>query len=264
MIRGTSIGIGAAVLLLFGFVPGTLVSEVEAQDEGDERAVLHFRAGTSYYEEENFEQALEEFQAAYRLSERPEMLYNIGVTLERLGRWEEAAEAHAEFLEAVPDGPNSAEARVRLERSRERAEREAPDEEEEGAEASPPAEVETPAEPVVEAEGSSNVIPWTVLGVSGALAVVALGTGLAAHGKHGDLEEDCPDRVCPADRADAIDRGEALARTSTAFTFIAAAGAIAGVVLLLVGGDDDEDESRATLEVAPTRGGGYVQGRLVF
>jgi hypothetical protein len=115
----------------------------------------------------------------------------------------------------------------------------------------------------VEADAGPGLAPWIVLGASGALGVVALGTGLAAHGLHGDLEEDCPDGVCPADRAGSIDKGQALARASTALTFIAIAGAATGVVLFFVGGEADE-EDRASLDVSPLRGGGYVQGRLRF
>ncbi|MAQ13544.1 MAG: hypothetical protein CMN30_01915 [Sandaracinus sp.] len=235
------------------WAPG--IAFAQGASDSDQRAQLHYQAAVSYFEEESFEQALVEFRSAHRLSQRPELLYNIGLTLERLGRWDEAAEAHQAFLDAVPGHPDADEARARLERSRSRAEEMSDDEGQ-----APSELVEDPGP--AEAEGSS-VVPWVVLGASGAVGVAALAIGLRAHAIHGDLEDDCPAGVCAADRQDDIDRGQALARTSTALTFVAAAGAITGVVLLLVGGGPDEDE-RVALEVAPTRGGGYVQGRVTF
>lgn len=238
-----------------------LTASAAAQDEepsDDERAAMHFRAAQSYFADENFEQALVEFRSARELSGRPEMLFNIGLTLERLGRWGEAADAHAGFVEEAPDHPDASEARDRMERARQRAARER-----ETGEQVPPIDgvdaVETDEGDPSEGPGA---LPWVVLGASAAVGVVALGTGLAAHGIHGELEEDCPGGVCPADRAGDVDKGQALARASTALTFVALAGAVTGVILFFVGGDGDDDEP--ALSVAPTRGGGYVEGRWAF
>lgn len=112
-------------------------------------------------------------------------------------------------------------------------------------------------------DSGPGATPWVVLGASAAVGVVALGTGLAAHGIHGDLEDDCPGGVCAADRAGDVDKGQALARTSTALTFVALAGAVTGVVLFFVGGDESDDDGPA-VAVAPTRGGGYVESRWSF
>lgn len=249
-----------------------LTATAAAQDEepsADERAAMHFRAAMSYFDDENFEQALVEFRSAHELSGRPEMRYNIGLTLERLGRWDEAAAAHEAFLEEAPDHPDAAEARTRMDRARGRAQRE----QETGERVSPvdgndpvrdPQPLEE-AEPVDESETNegSRAAPWIVLGASAAVGVVALGTGLAAHGIHGELEDDCPGGVCPAERAGDVDKGRALARASTALTFVALAGAVTGVILFFVGGEEERTD-RVALEMAPTRGGGYVQGRLTF
>ena len=262
---------GLLVLALLASSAGNATAQGDEPSD-DERAAMHFRAAQSYFDDENFEQALVEFQAARELSERPEMLYNIGLTLERLGRWDEAADAHRQFLEVAPDHPDASEAERRMTRSRERAARErdtgervAPGDDTLAENASAEGD-DTPGDAVQPPEpesGGPGATPWIVLGASAALGAVALGTGLAAHGLHGDLEDDCPGGVCPADRAGDIDRGQALGRASTALSFIALAGAVTGVVLFFVGGDDG-DEDRVALEMAPTRGGGYVQGRLTF
>lgn len=239
-------------MCLVSVLSATAVAQ-EDEPTDDERAAMHFHAAQSYFDDENFEQALVEFQAARELSERPELIYNVGLTLERLGRWGEAAEAHRQFLAAAPDHPDAGEAERRMTRAEERAERER-----ETGELVAPGDDDDQQDAPSTGPGA---LPWAVLGASAALGVAALGTGLAAHGIHGELEDDCPGGVCSADRAGDIDRGRALGRASTALSFIALAGAVTGVILFFVGGDDDDD---LALDVAPTRGGGYVQGRLTF
>ena len=191
------------------------------------------------------------------------MLYNIGLSLERLGRWSEAVEAHERFLSEVPeDHADAEESRQRLERARVRAERMGADDHVD-VDPVPVSDPDPNPSPVVHAGDGPRLLPWMVMGASAVVGVVALGIGVRAHAIHGDLETACPTGVCSPNQQDDIDRGQALARTSTALTSIAAAGATTGVVLFFVGGDD-EDEGRAHLEVAPTRGGGYVQGRVPF
>lgn len=53
-----------------------------------------------------YEEALEAFERAYRLSDRPGLLFNIGSVAERLRRDGEAISAYERYLERVPDAPN--------------------------------------------------------------------------------------------------------------------------------------------------------------
>jgi tetratricopeptide (TPR) repeat protein len=62
-----------------------------AQVSDDERARTHFTSGRSYFEEGNYEQALDEFNHAYDLSHRDALLVNIANCQERLGQWREAS-----------------------------------------------------------------------------------------------------------------------------------------------------------------------------
>lgn len=72
--------------------------------------------GRAAFDAGRYEDALRLFEAAYELSPRPEMLYNIGTTADRLRRNERALEAFEQYLEELPDsdlrGPVESRARV--------------------------------------------------------------------------------------------------------------------------------------------------------
>jgi tetratricopeptide (TPR) repeat protein len=51
----------------------------------DEAAAQHFSAGEQYYLRGAYREAIREFQEAYRLSDRPELLFNIAQAYERAG-----------------------------------------------------------------------------------------------------------------------------------------------------------------------------------
>lgn len=61
-----------------------------------------FEAGRAYYEQGNYEKALEQFEEAYRLDPQPEILYNIGQCHERLGQFEGAIEAYQAYIDESP------------------------------------------------------------------------------------------------------------------------------------------------------------------
>jgi len=68
----------------------------------DQEARALFDAASVAFEEGRYENALEYFQRSYALSRRPQLLYNIGVTAERLRLDREALEAFRSFLELAP------------------------------------------------------------------------------------------------------------------------------------------------------------------
>ncbi|MDB4989401.1 MAG: hypothetical protein JWN04_4579 [Myxococcaceae bacterium] len=72
-------------------------------------------------------QALEGFERAYRRSQRPELLYNIGVVSDRLRNDRRAISAYDAFVEALPDAREAAVAQVRSEALRVALERERSD-----------------------------------------------------------------------------------------------------------------------------------------
>lgn len=82
--------------------------------DADEDARQMFEAGAVAYERGRYDLALSQFQESYRLSNRPVLLYNVGTTLDRLRRDEEAVDAFERFVSAMPDHPNAALARERI------------------------------------------------------------------------------------------------------------------------------------------------------
>ena len=87
----------------------------EEADNLDSAARSLFLAGREAYSAGRFEEALDRFKQAYELSNRVELLYNIGQSLDRLRRDEEAIEAFEAFLEANPPEAQRTHVETRLE-----------------------------------------------------------------------------------------------------------------------------------------------------
>jgi tetratricopeptide (TPR) repeat protein len=96
-------------------------SPLEAQEaRNDEEARALFDAAEIAFQEGRYENALDYFRRSHELSDRAPLLYNIGVTAERLRRDQEALDAFRRYLAEVPDAANrqAVEARIQiLERS---------------------------------------------------------------------------------------------------------------------------------------------------
>ena len=93
--------------------------EAHAQDRGGASAA-DTREGRTAFEQAfrafqalDYASALPLFQRAYVLTQNPGILFNIGATLEALGRNAEAATAFRHYAGAVPDAPNRADAEAR-------------------------------------------------------------------------------------------------------------------------------------------------------
>ncbi|MBX3246417.1 MAG: tetratricopeptide repeat protein [Myxococcales bacterium] len=162
-------------------------------EELDQAARLTFNSAREAFSRGEYELALERFEQAYRLSPRPVLLYNIGVTLDRLRRDEDAVARFREYLERVPDAPDreEVEARIRV-LDRGIAERQA----EEAARAAAAATTPDP-EPIVvtppptEPPRSSGLHPAIALTVAGAAVVaggLVLWSGLDAVSRNDDYE----------------------------------------------------------------------------
>lgn len=212
--------------------------EVEPSGQTSDAAARgRFQAGLAFYEDARYEEALPEFEAAWDLSRRPEMLFNVANAAERSFDHTRAASALEEYLELVPDADDEDLLRRRIERNRAAADG--------------------------DSSGSSlRLAGWLTIGGAGALGVASLITGLVSHSTHSDLEENCMP-TCSADRQGDIDSGRRLATVSTVLSGIALAAGIAGIVLVIVGGGDGEDDDAASTEVAvlPSIGGASVRVR---
>ncbi len=87
-------------------------------DAGNHDAQAHalFDEGRAAFAQGRFEDALRLFRQAYRLSSRPELLYNIGSAADRLRRDREALQAFQAYLDrAPPDAASRAEVQRRIE-----------------------------------------------------------------------------------------------------------------------------------------------------
>lgn len=254
----------------------TNVEAMEQAGEGmdDERARSHFRAGSNLYDAGSFERAGEEFAQAYELSGRPELLYNVYVAYRDAGMVREAKDALARYLEEaeqVEDRVNL-EARLRsleaqvaaLDMAEEQAtEREEEEEEERGTGAGTGY---TPPPPPPE-DGGPGIGPWIVIGLGGAAIVAGAITGVMALGAVGDIEDECPDDVCPADY-DELEEDREDARTLVRATdFLLLGGAVVaagGVAWLLFGGDSGGEAPPADVAAACSGDGclATVRGRF--
>ena len=75
------------------------VTSAHAQGEqADQVARGLFEEGVQAFSEARYETALDRFHIAYRLSQRPGLLYNVGLTEDRLRHDREALEAFEQFL----------------------------------------------------------------------------------------------------------------------------------------------------------------------
>ncbi|MET0285538.1 MAG: tetratricopeptide repeat protein [Polyangiales bacterium] len=89
-----------------------LVPRAYAQDDADARSA--FEAGREAYEHGQFERALEQFERAYALSPKPQLLFNIGRAADSDGQPERAVSAYEGYLGAHPEADNAEFVRARL------------------------------------------------------------------------------------------------------------------------------------------------------
>src|SRR5688572_9599921 len=84
----------------------TTASYSNAQTDPDELARRHFESGAAYFEQAEYEAALREFEKAYELSRRPQILRNISVVQERMGDIAGAIVSLDHYLESAPNDPD--------------------------------------------------------------------------------------------------------------------------------------------------------------
>jgi tetratricopeptide (TPR) repeat protein len=174
--------------LLLGLLPVCAYAQTAAPTANDQLAREHFVRGRDAFSQGDFAVAAREFDQAYQLSRRPQLLYNIGSAYERLHNWNEANIALHRYLELVPDAPDRAEVEARLRIIEMELEH-----------ASHPPEVTTNTRVVVVERQVTVPVesrPWrTAFFVSGGLTVIGggltLAVGLLADARYRDLTRGC-------------------------------------------------------------------------
>ena len=101
------------LLIVFAGLAG-IPADAAAQDADDDRAHTLFVRGREAFAQAHYEQALQLFQRAYEASARPELLYNIGQTADRLRLDDVALDAFHRYLGAAPDADHRAEVEARI------------------------------------------------------------------------------------------------------------------------------------------------------
>jgi tetratricopeptide (TPR) repeat protein len=121
-------------------------------------AQTHFQSGVKFSEAGDYEHALIEFDAGYKLSHEPDFLHNLSWTCERLGRIAEAIDWAEKYVAAVPNADNAERTRRRIERLRATLPKPAP------------AVVVAPAQP-----GAVDQAPSSFTGKGPAIALLSIG-----------------------------------------------------------------------------------------
>lgn len=107
------------VLIALVLVNGTARAQVNSAEPAsaadDEVARGLFQAGKAAYENGKYEDALQLFEQAHARSGRPQLLFNIGQTAERVRQDEKALEVFRAYLTQVPDAPNRVYVEARIE-----------------------------------------------------------------------------------------------------------------------------------------------------
>lgn len=217
---------------------GAFVAPAEAQDEardGDETARLHFEAGRAHYETGAYESALREFEAAYRLSGRAALLYNLYLAFERMAELGDAVDYLERYLaEGSPPPARRAQLDQRLTRLRERLARtEGPS--------------DAPVEGAVPQQGGGDLLPSAIaFAVAGAgLVSFAIFGGLAL-AEDGALAAGCgATRTCSDAEVSNLFAFDVAADVSWALAAVAAA--TGAVLLVVLGLPTSESEGQATL-----------------
>lgn len=199
----------------------------------EEAAKAHFLAGEAYYQQANYGDAVKEFNEAHRLAKRPDLLYNISVCYERLGRWDEAIGALQQYLTEKPEAPDRAviESRIANFQQRRDAEKSA------AAAAAAAQPTPPPVQPAPPPARRKHTVSIVVASVGAGLLIGALGTGVTAQLTYNDVGMKCPNSVCNGNDSslrNEVELGRALAISTDVLLAAGGATLIAGVVLFVV------------------------------
>jgi tetratricopeptide (TPR) repeat protein len=168
----------ALMVLLAALVPG------RADAKADEPAREHFLRGRQAHGSGDYPQAIVEYQAAYSLAPLPELLFNIAQCYRLAGRNREAILYYERYLDAVPAGGVSEDAREHVEALRTAA---APP-----PSTQPPPLPPAPSSPAPEPDRGPVAWRWVSLGIAGSgLALLGVGVyfGAQAASAARDLED---------------------------------------------------------------------------
>jgi tetratricopeptide (TPR) repeat protein len=226
----------------------------------DTEARARFGVGQSLYTSGRFAESAREFEAAYELSHRPELLFNIYVANRDDNDLEKAVPALRAYLAAMPSSlPNRINLEARLQAmDATLAERAAQAE----ASAQQAAEIVAAHERAAAAEAAQRSaeravrppaeprfrlsLPGVVIGGAGiAAAIGGFVAGGLVLGKVSELEASCPGNRCPATARATYDSAQTLVTVADVLLIGGAVLAAGGLVMVLLRvGTPREEEAR--------------------
>ena len=227
MIRAST----AAVACVIGLL--SVSAEAAAQDDAAATAEARrvFEGATRAYDERRYEDALAMFRRAYELTGTAELQYNLGITLERLGRVREAIAAYERYVEEAVDATDRGDVQVRIAGLQRALEEPAP---------APP----EPASPEpTETESGGLFWTWVAAGTTIALGVAAAVVWASATADYADLEERCLAMGgCTDPEIDDAGLSGRITATNVLVGLTLAAAVATGVLLVLeLGGGSDQE-----------------------
>ena len=206
-----------------------------------EAAQTHYLSGARFFESGQYDAALVEFEAAFRLSGEADFLHNLSWTHEKAGRIKEAIEYAVRYQAAVPTGEDQDRARRRVEFLKQRYSTTPAPTEPLAAPSSPAATTPAPiataptvtpqsAAPVQQTTESRAKVPPLALGlVVGGGALTAAGIGCLAGAWSTGQQLGNAD-LAFGDASLLMDRGRALNATGIALTVLGGAVVVGGAV----------------------------------
>ena len=231
----------ARASLLFALIVVSSSARAVAQDgsEADTEAREHFAAGSRYFDAGDYRAAAVEFEASYRLSGRPALLYNLYLAQERVGNTAAAVSYLERYLSDGEPGDRRAALEVRLENLRARLH-------EERLEAAQRADRERE----LREASDPGLVPWGVAAAGGVVAATGVVLLLVALSDVATVESPEGDMPRWEDSADAYGRAPVLSTVGGIALGVGAAAAITGVVWGLTASGPEGDDV-ATIAIGP-------------
>lgn len=224
----------------WGVVAGVMLWAMVAQAQGDlARAKSHYKAAAAQYQKGRYTEAIREFEESYRLSRRPDILYNLAQCHDKLGDVEKTVEYLRRYLRDQPTASDREQvgawlanreralAEQRATAARAEADKQAAEQRAREAEAAARAvrvAAVVPAPPPKPGRSAAGwAVPVTTAGVAVALLAVGGAYGGIAMQKQDDASRNCgPGDVCTPEGVK--QRSDAISAANFATGFIIAGG----------------------------------------
>lgn len=211
----------------------------EAAADRDAEARGLFEAGRAAFDGGRFEEALRYFERSYELSQRHELLFNIGHSAQLLGWYERAIEAFEAYLDLLPEGSMRARVEARLAALRQQLAADRAQEEVDDEPSQPVAPRERPEPDVPSSESVSRAGPLALL-IGGGAVVAGGALSLAVATGPASRVNDAPEGTPWSEVADDYDAANLRRNLGIALSAAGIACVVAGMIWWGLGGGETE------------------------